>query len=84
VLKIDIPGAKRPSYSIVYNSEDISPFFSDIEVREEDGKFYLNGIYKGVTVVHERLMPLDATRLQKGDIPMAAILSKYCSYLLMK
>jgi Fic family protein len=24
VLKIDLPGAKRPSYSIVYNSEDIS------------------------------------------------------------
>ncbi len=84
VLKIDIPGAKRPSYSIVYNSEDISQLFSNIEVHEEENKFYLTGIFKGVTTIHERLMPLDATRLQKGDIPMAAILNKYCSYLLMK
>jgi Fic family protein len=84
VLKIDIPGAKRPSYSIVYNLEDISVFFSDIEVREEDGKFYLIGRFKGITEVHERLLPLDAKRLQKGDIPMAAILNKYCSYLLLK
>jgi Fic family protein len=84
VLKIDIPGAKRPSYSIIYNSEDISQLFSNIEVHEEENKFYLTGIFKGVTTIHERLMPLDATRLQKGDIPMAAILNKYCSYLLMK
>jgi hypothetical protein len=84
VLKIDIPGAKRPSYSIVYNLEDISVFFSDIEVREEDGKFYLIGRFKGITEVHERLLPLDAKRLQKGDIPMTAILNKYCSYLLLK
>jgi hypothetical protein len=53
-------------------------------VREEDGKFYLIGRFKGITEVHERLLPLDAKRLQKGDIPMAAILNKYCSYLLLK
>jgi hypothetical protein len=57
--------------------------FSDIEVREENGKFYLVGMFKGTTVVHERLLTLDATRLQKGDIPMTAILNKYCSYLLL-
>jgi Fic family protein len=35
VLTVDIPGAKRPSYSIVYTPDDISLLFSDIEVREE-------------------------------------------------
>jgi Fic family protein len=84
VLTVDIPGAKRPSYSIVYNSEDISRLFSDIEVREEGGHLFLTGKFKGTTAVHERLLPLDAERLQKGDIPIAAILSKYCSYLLLK
>jgi Fic family protein len=84
VLKVDIPGAKRPSYSIVYNSEDLSQLFSDIEVREENGHFFLTGKFNGTTAVHERLLPLDAERLQKGDIHMTAILSKYCSYLLLK
>jgi Fic family protein len=40
VLKIDILGAKRPSYSIVYDTEDISGMFSDIEVKEDGGYFY--------------------------------------------
>jgi Fic family protein len=84
VLKIDLPGAKRPSYSIVYNSEDISGWFSHVEVHEEEGHFFLTGKFKDTTPVHERLLPLDAERLQKGDIPMDAILSKYCSYLLLK
>jgi Fic family protein len=35
VLTVDIPGAKRPSYSIVYTPDDISLLFGDIEVREE-------------------------------------------------
>jgi Fic family protein len=83
VLTIDIPGAKRPSYSIVYNNEDISAMFSDIEVKEDNGQHYLTGKLKGTTEVYERLMPLDAERLQRGDIPMTAILSKYCSYLLV-
>jgi Fic family protein len=84
VLKIDIPGAKRPSYSIVYNSEDISRLFSNIEVCEENGHFFLTGKFKGTMAVHERLLPLDAERLLKGDIPMEAILSKYCSYMVWK
>ncbi len=84
LLKIDIPGAKRPSYSIIYNPDDISPLFSNIEVSEENGRFYLTAIFKATTAVHERLLPLDAQRLQKGDIPLNAILGKYCSYLLLK
>jgi Fic family protein len=84
VLAVDIPGAKRPSYSIVYNSDDISPLFSNIKMREEGGYYFLTGKFKGSNEVHERLLQLDAERLQRGDIPMASILSKYCSYLLLK
>ena len=32
ILREDIPGAKRPSYSIIYNPEDMTEFFSDITV----------------------------------------------------
>src|SRR5574344_2966340 len=32
ILKEDIPGAKRPSYSIVYAPEDISGLFTDVQV----------------------------------------------------
>jgi Fic family protein len=84
VLRIDIPGAKRPSYSIVYNPEDISALFTNIAVLEENGHYYLTGQFKGTTSVRERLLTLDAERLQKGDLPMNSILSKYCSYLLLK
>lgn len=35
ILREDIPGAKRPSYSIIYDPEDITQFFSDIEVTQE-------------------------------------------------
>jgi Fic family protein len=85
VLKIDVAGAKRPSYSIVYNPEDMRALFANVEVAQErDGHFYLTGVFKGTTEVHERLLQLDATRLQKGDISMNSILSKYCSYLLLR
>jgi Fic family protein len=81
VLKEDFPGAKRPSYSIVYNSDDISGIFSNLIVKEENGHSYLTGIFKGSTPVHERLLPLDAERLKRGDIQMNSIIDKYCSYL---
>ena len=32
--------------------------------------------------VRERVLPLDAERYAKGDLPMANLLSKYCSYLM--
>lgn len=84
VLKEDIPGAKRPSYSIVYDSEDISGMFSDMEIKEENGYSYLIGKFKGATCVHERLLPLDAERLKKGDVQLESIINKYCSYLVLK
>ncbi len=81
ILREDIPGAKRPSYSIVYNSEDITEFFSDITIEEDNGIYYLTAIYKGKTTVRERVLPLDAERFRKGDLPLGNLLAKYCSYI---
>ena len=83
ILREDIPGAKRPSYSIIYNPEDISVFFSEVSVVEENGNKYLQAIYKGKTRVHERILPLDAERFKNGDLPLENLLAKYCSYLRM-
>ena len=47
ILIEDIPGAKRPSYSIVYDSEDLTQFFSDVSIVEENGIPYLKALYKG-------------------------------------
>ena len=37
ILVEDIPGAKRPSYSIVYDAEDHTQFFSEVSIIEENG-----------------------------------------------
>lgn len=82
ILIEDIPGAKRPSYSIVYDSEDITPFYSDVVVHlEEDGSYALTAIYKGRSQVHERILTLDAQRYLHGELPLRHLLSKYCSYI---
>lgn len=78
----DIPGAKRPSYSIVYNAEDLTQFFTDVSIIKEDGKSYLKASFKGKMPVCERLLPLDAERYQKGDLPISNLLNKYCSYIM--
>ena len=80
ILCEDIPGAKRPSYSIIYNSEDITGLFSDIAIEETNGINYLTAMYKGKTPVRERVLPLDAERFKKGDLPLENLLAKYCSY----
>ena len=82
ILREDIPGAKRPSYSIVYDAEDLTQFFTDACIIEENGIPYLNALFKGKKKVRERVLPLDAERYAKGDLPMANLLSKYCSYLM--
>ena len=84
ILREDIPGAKRPSYSIIYDPEDITAFFSGVRIEEENGSFYLKAQYKGRTEVHERVLPLDAERFMRGDMPLGNLLAKYCSYLRMK
>lgn len=83
ILKEDIPGAKRPSYSIVYDTEDLSQFFSNVSISEENGIPYLSALFKGKTKVWERILPLDATRYQKGDLSLSNLLSKYCSYIMV-
>ncbi len=81
ILREDVPGAKRPSYSIIYTSENLTECFSDITVGEKDGINYLTAIYKGKTPVRERVQPLDAERFRKGDLPLENLLAKYCSYI---
>ena len=81
ILREDIPGAKRPSYSIIYNPEDMTEFFSHITIEEDNGVNYLTAIYKGKTPVRERVLPLDAERFRKGDLPVENLLAKYCSYI---
>lgn len=82
VLIEDVPGAKRPSYSIVYDVEDMTLFFSDVSIAEENGIPYLEALFKGRQNIRERILPLDAERYQKGDLPLSNLLGKYCSYLM--
>lgn len=83
ILVEDIPGAKRPSYSIVYDAEDITQFFSEVGISEDNGTPYLNALFKGKKQVRERILRLDAERYQKGDLSFMNLLSKYCSYMLL-
>ena len=81
IVHEDVPNAKRPSYSIIYDPEDITCYFSDAEIVQEDAVFYLVAIFKGKQKVHERILALDAERYKKGDLPMARLFDKYCSFL---
>ena len=83
ILIEDIPGAKRPSYSIVYDAEDLTQFFTDINITEENGIPYLKALFKGKKPICERVLKLDAERYLKGDLPLANLLSKYCSYIVV-
>ena len=81
ILKEDIPGAKRPSYSIVYDAEDLTQFFTDVNIVEENGIQNLKAMFKGKIPICERILKLDAERYQKGDLPLNNLLSKYCSHI---
>ena len=81
ILVEDIPGAKRPSYSIVYDAEDLTQFFSEVNIIEENGVHYLKALFKGKKSVKERILKLDAERFLKGDLPLPNLLNKYCSYI---
>ena len=82
ILREDIPGAKRPSYSIIYDADDITQYFSRVSITDEDGVPYLCALYKGKTPVKERVLSLDAERFKKGELPISSLLGKYCSYIL--
>lgn len=81
ILREDIPGAKRPSYSIIYDPENISAHFTEVRIEHKNEGTYLNAIYKGKILVHERILPLDAERYLKGEFPLENLLAKYCSYI---
>lgn len=81
ILVEDIPGAKRPSYSIVYDAEDLTQFFTEVNIVEENEVLYLKALFKGKKPVNERILKLDAERFKKGDLPLSNLLSKYCSYI---
>ena len=81
ILVEDIPGAKRPSYSIVYDAEDLTQFFTEVNLVEENEVPYLKALFKGKKPVNERILKLDAERFKKGDLPLSNLLSKYCSYI---
>jgi len=81
ILVEDIPGAKRPSFSIVFDAEDLTQFFTDVNIVEENRVPYLHAMFKGKKKVCERILPLDAERYQKGNLPLSNLLSKYCSYI---
>ena len=61
--------------------EDITAFFSDIDIKESNNATYLTALYKGKQRVHERILPLDAERFKKGDLLLENLLGKYCSYI---
>jgi len=82
ILVESIPGAKRPSYSIVYDKEDLTQFFTDVNITEENGIPYLHALFKGKKPISERVIKLDAERYERGDLPLSNLLSKYCSYIM--
>ena len=81
VLIEDIPGAKRPSYSIVYDAEDLTQFFTEVSITEENGTPYLHALFRGKKPICERILRLDADRNRKGDLTLSNLLGKYCSYI---
>lgn len=81
ILSVDIPGAKRPSFSIVYTKTALTEFITEVEIKEENGIPYLVGLYKSSTPIKERLLRLDAERYLRGDLPLESLLTKYCAYL---
>ncbi|MDO4181862.1 MAG: Fic family protein [Bacteroidales bacterium] len=82
VLVIDNPEAKRPVYSINYNgtSTDIPSQFSDVRIAQKGEESYLSAIYRGKRVC-ERILRLDAERVDKGEIVPQQLIGKYLSYL---
>lgn len=82
LLLEDVPGAKRPSYSINYGT-DIAEFtrqFSDVNITAEGDEFFLEALYQGHEHIREHILQLDAKRYQQGELPLEHLLEKYCAY----
>lgn len=84
ILREDIPGAKRPSYSIVYDPDSMDGYFSDVKIQKENSVCYLTALLHGKEHIKERVLALDAERYEKGELPLQRLLGKYCSYLIGK
>ncbi len=81
ILRENIPGAKRPSYSIIYNADSVAALFTHVGVEAHDGVYYLTALYKDKVPVRERMLTLDAERFKRGELSVESVLSKYCSYV---
>ena len=86
ILREDIPGAKRPSYSILYGDDsiDLMSQFKDVKIEEDSSDSYLVANYHGTVPVKERILKLDAERYQKGELSLDHLLSKYCAYMIKR
>ena len=83
ILVEDIPGAKRPSYSIVYDAEDLTQFFTDVNIIEENGVHYLKALFKGKKPLSERILKLDAERFQPVQYQISCFFSLFIRFLLI-
>ena len=85
LLRKDIPGAKRPSYSLLFSDDDTyTSCFTDVSVAASGSEYYLCATYNGATPVRERILRLDADRYLHGDLHEADLLAKYCSYIITR
>lgn len=83
VLLIDVPDAKRPTYSINYAGPGNDSFagITNVHVDTHDGTPYLVATYQGNEVA-ERILALDAARVTRGEISPTTLVGKYLSHLI--
>ena len=86
ILVMDVPGAKRPSYSINYSDENeaVVSAFTDIGIVKEGDRCYLTAVYNENIPIKERILTLDAERYQNGELSLRHLLGKYCTYLMKR
>jgi len=82
VLLVDIPDAKRPSYSINYAGASKESFvgITDVHIDNRGGNPYLVATYNGKEIA-EHILRLDAERVSKGEITPNSLVGKYFSYI---
>lgn len=84
ILSEETPGAKRPSYTIIFSNDPVpTDLFTNVTVQEVDGLYFLDATFNGNTPIHERILRLDAERFINGDLSQQSILSKYCHSFLL-
>lgn len=81
ILIEDFPGAKRPSYSIVYTDRDLTLDFSNVSIEDINGVIRMNAQYKDGSSISLPIQELDADRYKRGDLPLNNLLNKYCSFV---